>query len=110
MAAYVEPVQVHMPIGHFADLCRFRPDVVISAEFGLRSLIATAYARLFRAKFLLACEATGHTSRDCTAGQRLLRRFLAPPPRLPLQWPRVTALPRGIGRAAARHLRDRPGP
>ena len=110
MAAYEEPVQVHMPIGHCADLCRFRPDVVISAEFGFRSLIATAYAGFFRAKFLLAWRPPA--TRTGTAR----RADAAPPfPRHHLHGCLCNGREYGVtfegfGRAAARHFRDRPGP
>lgn len=76
VAQFVQPTQVHLPVGEFADLFRFRPDVVISSEFGMRSLIAAAYARLFGSRLLLYYEGTPHTDRDCSWGQRLLRRVL----------------------------------
>jgi glycosyltransferase involved in cell wall biosynthesis len=76
VAAFDAQAQIHVPVGHFLDLCRFRPDVVISAEFGFRTLTAAAYATLFRAKLVVWWEGTCHTSRSCTRGQRLLRRLL----------------------------------
>ena len=36
--AYTETL--HVPLGLFVDLLRYRPDLIISGEFGLRSLVA----------------------------------------------------------------------
>jgi glycosyltransferase involved in cell wall biosynthesis len=68
--------QIHLPIGHFWDLHRFSPDVVISGELGARTLIAAAYTRLFRRRLVVYYEGTSHTDRDLSAKQRWLRRLM----------------------------------
>jgi len=73
--------QVHLPVGLFWDLCRFKPDVLISGEFGARTLIAALYARLFNRRLVVSFEGTPHTERDIKPIQRRLRRMIRRAPR-----------------------------
>jgi glycosyltransferase involved in cell wall biosynthesis len=75
-SAYDDFRQVHVPVGHFWDLLRFKPDVILSGEFGVRSLIGALYARLFRRRFILTFEGTSHTEHDISSRQRLVRRLI----------------------------------
>lgn len=43
---FSEPLTIHVPYDTIPQLFRFRPDVVISAELGMRTVQATAYCRL----------------------------------------------------------------
>lgn len=68
--------QVHIPLGLWVDLSRFRPDVVISGEMGARSLIAGIYALVARKSFVIWSYGTLHSERDITWKQRLLRKVI----------------------------------
>jgi len=68
--------QIHLPIGLFWELLRFRPDVVLSGELGARTLIAAVYARLFGRRLIVSFEGTPHTESDITRAQRWLRRLV----------------------------------
>jgi glycosyltransferase involved in cell wall biosynthesis len=65
---------VHIPLGLWLDLWRFRPDLVISDEMGARTLIAAAYALLTRKQLVIWFHCTLHTERDIAWKQRLLRK------------------------------------
>ncbi|MEO0481458.1 MAG: glycosyltransferase family 4 protein [Planctomycetota bacterium] len=43
----------YVPVGLLGDLCRFRPDVVITHEIGPRSFLASLWARMFRRPLVL---------------------------------------------------------
>ncbi len=47
-SGFNETIFVHFPYDTLAQLTRFRPDVLISAEFGFRTLSALIYRHLFR--------------------------------------------------------------
>ncbi len=68
--------QVHLPIGLFWDLCRFRPHVIISGEFGARTLIATLYSQVSNCRLIVSFEGTTHTERDINFSQRLIRKTI----------------------------------
>lgn len=57
-------------------LVRFRPEVVISIEFGPRSLQAALYTGLFNIPLILWSEGTPHTEGWQSALRRLIRRTL----------------------------------
>jgi len=68
--------QIHLPLGLIWDLIRFRPDVLLSSELGVRTIIGALYARLFRRKIMVYFEGTRHTERDISRPQRWLRRLI----------------------------------
>ncbi len=68
--------EVHLPVGLPLDLWRFRPDAIISAEFGARTLFAGLYARLFGSRLAVYFEGTPHTERNIGMSQRLVRRII----------------------------------
>ena len=68
--------QVHLPIGVLSDMVKFRPDVVISDEFGARSLLASITAKLLAHKLVICSESTPHTERHPSRKQRVVRRVL----------------------------------
>ena len=47
-SGFSEPNYIHFPYDTLTQLIRFRPDVVVSGEFGFRTLNAVLYRRLFR--------------------------------------------------------------
>lgn len=73
---FLKEKQVHLPFGLLFDLCRYRPDVVISTEFGARSLIAATYCFLLHKPFLIWSYSTPHVSRNISWKQRILRMIL----------------------------------
>ena len=68
--------EVHLPIGVVSDILKFRPDVVMSNEFGMRTLLAAITAKLAGHKLLVYNEATCHTESCIGKPQRMLRRLL----------------------------------
>lgn len=73
---FTETTEIHVPIGVFWDLSRYRPDVILSLEMGARSLLAAAHACLMRKRLVLYFEGTSHTERNISARQHALRRLL----------------------------------
>ena len=69
---------VHIPLRLPFDLFFYRPDIIISGEFGLRSLVAFFVARLIRVPFVLWSEAIFESSKGISQIQKILRRFLIP--------------------------------
>ncbi|MCA9905868.1 MAG: glycosyltransferase [Anaerolineae bacterium] len=68
---------IHVPIATLLVLLRERPDVIISAEFGFRSLMAWLYCALFRKPLIIWSGETIYGAATAIAPQRALRRFLA---------------------------------
>jgi len=56
-------------------LWRYKPDVVVTAEFNPQTLFAVIYASLFRSKVLILSEETRHTART-RANRRWFRKWL----------------------------------
>lgn len=69
---------VDLPIGMFTQLIKHKPDVVITLELGLRTLIAVIYCFLFRKPMVLWIGETIHHAKSASRLQRLIRRFLIP--------------------------------
>lgn len=68
--------EVHIPIGVVSDVLRYRPDVVISNEFGARTLLASLTAKIARHKLIVYSESTYHTEHEAGMAQKTLRRIL----------------------------------
>jgi len=62
-------VDSHVPLGALAALCRFRPDVIVSAELGARTAIAAVYALLTRTPLVV----WSYPSRAAAAGMGAAR-------------------------------------
>jgi len=73
---YTTRRQVHFPVGVLPDLLKFRPDVVISGEFGARTLLAYISSILSGHRLIIHSESTPHTERNPSRKQRALRRLL----------------------------------
>ena len=82
--AYTEAL--HIPLGLFVDLLRYRPDLVISGEFGLRSVVAYLVAKLRRIPLVLATEEIPERARAISSLQKRLRAFLIPRATAFLAW------------------------
>jgi glycosyltransferase involved in cell wall biosynthesis len=73
---YKDIRQVHLPIGLWFDLWKYRPDIVVSLEMGMRSLIAATYCRIAGKPLILWFYGTSHTERHISWRQRILRKVL----------------------------------
>jgi glycosyltransferase involved in cell wall biosynthesis len=62
-------VDSHVPLGALAALCRFRPDVIVSAELGARTAIAALYAGSTRTPLVI----WSYPSRASAAGMGAAR-------------------------------------
>lgn len=97
----VETVQtetLNVPFQLATVLWRYRPDIIVSGEFGLRSLAAYAVAKALRIPFLLWSEEIAESAIGISTAQKWLRSFLIPRATAFLAWgqPAVDYL-RGFG-------------
>lgn len=67
-----------LPLSLFFDLMGYRPDIIISGEFGLRSLVAYIVSRLRRIPLAVWSEEIKETARGRSSLQNALRKFLIP--------------------------------
>ena len=76
-AGFTERNAVHFPLDTLSQLRRFRPDVVFTSEFGLRSLLATLHCLRHRDTGLVLWAAVSQRS-EAGRGRlrKLLRRYL----------------------------------
>ncbi len=78
-SGFQEPAAIHFPLDTFGQLYRFKPDVIVSAEMGFRTLMAWVYATLHPScRLFIWSEVTEATEHGRGAARLLLRRFLAP--------------------------------
>jgi glycosyltransferase involved in cell wall biosynthesis len=77
---------VHLPVALPAKLLAFRPQLIIAGEFGPRSLVALAAARLLGVPLVLWSEEIAETALSITRLQRLLRGVLLPRAAAFLAW------------------------
>jgi len=68
---------LHITPGFLWHLFRFRPDVLISNEMGLRTLIALAYSSVTRKPVWIWWGGTPHTERGIGTGKRLVRKLIS---------------------------------
>jgi len=93
---WAEQVSMGFALGYLPRLAAFRPDVIVSGEFGWRTLNATAYARTAGIPILVWWEGTCFTERRLGAIRRCARRGFA----------RASAGLLGFGRASVDYLRE----
>ena len=86
----VEPLPI--PLTLLIDLWRFCPDIIISAEFGVRSILAYLYAWIFKIPFVIWSEATAEQALGISWIQRKLRAYLADKASAFLAWGRPAVL------------------
>jgi glycosyltransferase involved in cell wall biosynthesis len=75
--AFVDRRFVHITPGYLPALLKFRPEVIVSNEMGLRTLIALAYGTLFRKPVWVWWGGTLHTERNIGLVRRALRWVMA---------------------------------
>jgi len=72
---FSEPLTLHVPYDTIPQLIRFRPEVVISAELGMRTAQAAAYRQLNTKSKLVIWATLSDTTEQ---GRGVLRRWLRP--------------------------------
>ena len=87
----VQAESLPIPVFLAIDLLRYRPDVIISGELGVRSLIAYGVAKLCGIPLLLWTEETRECAENISALQRWSRAFLIPRAAAFLAWGRPAA-------------------
>ncbi len=65
-----------LPVTLIRDLLGFRPDLIVSGEFGIRSLMALAAARLCGARFVLWSEEIEETALEKGRARTAIRKLL----------------------------------
>jgi glycosyltransferase involved in cell wall biosynthesis len=68
---------LHLTPGYLWQLLRFRPDLIITNEMGLRTLIALTYATIARKPVWVWWGGTPHTERSIGAIKRIVRGLIA---------------------------------
>ncbi len=72
----VQEELLQVPVTLVFDLLRFRPDLIVSGEFGVRSLMALAAARLCGARFVLWSEEIEETAWEKGRARTAIRNLL----------------------------------
>ncbi len=76
-SGFKEKIYIHFPYDTLSQLARFRPDVIISAEFGFRTLNALIYRLLFRrSRIVIWATISEETEAKRWFVRRLLRHFM----------------------------------
>ena len=68
---------VHLNLGLLWSLPRFRPNVVVTHEMGLRTMLAVLYGKLAGVPVWVWWGGTLHSERNITLGRRRLRRWIS---------------------------------
>jgi len=75
--AFTEPLFVHLPVTAFFALWRFRPDVAVSGQLGLASVLTALYCRIRRSAGFVLWLTLSEVSEAGRGGiRRRLRRWL----------------------------------
>lgn len=74
----VQKERLPIPLGLFLDLIRFRPDIIVSGDLGIRSLVAFLMAKLLKVPLLVWTEETLEHDANVSRFQKRLRAFLIP--------------------------------
>lgn len=73
---FSETSQIHIPYNTISLLKKQNPDVVISSELGMRSLLASIYCRLTDKPLILWLTLSEHTETNKGFTRKILRKFL----------------------------------
>ncbi len=74
---FSETTEVHFPLDTLSQLRSFHPDAVISAEMGLRSILALASAKLRGSRLILWTEVNESTEHGRGRARGIVRKILA---------------------------------
>ena len=69
-------IYVHLNLGLLWSLPKFRPDIIITVEMGLRTLFAVLYGKLMRVPVWVWWGGTLHSERNISWGRKRLRKWL----------------------------------
>ena len=72
----IDTSYVHLNLGLVWELFLFRPDVILSHEMGLRTVIALVYGKLAGVPVWVGWEGTLHSERHITKSRSLLRKAI----------------------------------
>lgn len=72
----LDTTYIHLNLGLLWSLPSFRPDVIITHEMGLRTVLALLYGKLMRVPVWVWWGGTLHSERNITAGRSRLRRWM----------------------------------
>jgi glycosyltransferase involved in cell wall biosynthesis len=75
---FCERRDLHISLGIFGALSKERPDVVVSAEFGARSLFAWLWCLSHSTPLIITNEGTPHTERNAGVFRKLFRKLIVP--------------------------------
>lgn len=73
---FTEPYELHVPFDTIPQLRRWRPDVVVTAEFGLRSAQALVYGRAARVPVIVWATLADHLESSRGRARAAVRRLL----------------------------------
>lgn len=85
-AARHQTEPLHIPVRLLYDLLRFRPQVIISGELGVRTFAAWSLSKLLGSRLVIWTEEIAETARSKSHLQQEIRRFLIPRARAFLAW------------------------
>lgn len=71
---FTDSYELHVPYDTIPQLSRYQPDVIITGEFGLRTLQAIAYAKTKRIPVIVWATLTEHLERSRNTARQMLRR------------------------------------
>ena len=77
LAGVSDTTYLHLNLGLFCWLPRFRPHIILSNEMGLRTVIALIYGKVARVPVWVWWGGTVHSERNINNSQRLLRSLLS---------------------------------
>ena len=76
VAGVPDTTYLHLNIGIISSLLKFRPDVIVTNEFGLRTLIAITYGKIARVPVWVWWGGTLHTERFTSTLKKFVRQVI----------------------------------
>lgn len=73
---YIDQTPVHIPYDTISQLKKYNPDVVISSELGIRSLLSFIYCKRYKKPLILWLTLSEHTEKNKKGVRILLRKHL----------------------------------
>lgn len=73
---YTEPREFHLNEKLYGALNDLRPDVVVSMEFGIRTIICAIYCKINKIPLIIGWEGTSHTEKEAGTLKEFVRKRL----------------------------------
>ena len=73
---FADKTPVHIPYDTIKQLKKYKPDVVVSAEIGIRSLLSSTYCKIYNKPLILWLTLSEHTETNKKGIRILLRKYL----------------------------------